>query len=146
MENDVRYTLYKEECASCHMAYPARFLPARSWQKMLTTLDQHFGDNATLEPATLQTIGQYLQDNSADAVSSHRGAKILRSIDSDSTPQRISELPYMQRKHRKIPDRLIRTNEKVKSLANCAACHQSADRGSFDDDHVRIPGYGRWHD
>ena len=143
---DVRYTLYKEECASCHMAYPAWLLPARSWQKIMANLDNHFGDNATLDTASLQTISQYLQDNSADTSSSRRARKILRSVSQDNVPLRISELPYIQRKHREIPNRFIARNPGVKSLSNCAACHQGAERGSFNEDNVRIPGYGRWDD
>lgn len=138
--------LYKEECASCHMAYPAMLLPTRSWQKIMSSLDNHFGDNASLDAATLQTLSQYLQDNSADVSNSHRARKILKSLPGDDAPIRISTLPYIQHKHDEIPDRHIRSNPEVKSLANCAACHTGAEQGSFDDDNVRIPGYGRWDD
>jgi mono/diheme cytochrome c family protein len=139
-------TLYKEECASCHMAYPAELLPARSWKKILNSLDKHFGDNATLDPATLQTLSQYLQDNSADASDSRRGRKILRTITGDSTPLRITETPYIRRKHHEIPARYITGNPQVKSLSNCVACHQGAERSSYNEHDVRIPGYGRWDD
>jgi mono/diheme cytochrome c family protein len=136
--------LYKEECASCHMAYPPQLLPVRSWKTILRSLEHHFGDNATLDPATLQTLSQYLQDHSADAAGTSR--KILRSLASDSTPLRISELPSIRRHHREIPARLITGNPQVKSQSNCIACHQGAEQGAFDEHQVRIPGYGRWDD
>lgn len=139
-------TLYKEECASCHMAYPAELLPARSWQKILRSLDKHFGDNASLDPTTLRTLSQYLQDHSAEASGSKRARKILRSVPADSTPLRISALPYIQRKHDEIPTRYIRANPQVKSLSNCVACHQGAEQASFNEHQVRIPGYGQWDD
>ena len=139
-------TLYKEECASCHMAYPAELLPARSWKKILNSLDKHFGDNATLDPATLHTLSQYLQDNSADGGDSRRGRKILRTITGDNTPLRITETPYIRGKHHEIPARYITGNPQVKSLSNCVACHQGAERSSFHEHDVRIPGYGRWDD
>ncbi|MEJ2141065.1 MAG: diheme cytochrome c [Gammaproteobacteria bacterium] len=144
--NDVKQSIYKEECASCHMAYPAWLLPGRSWQKIMMNLDNHFGDNASLDQATLKTLTDYLQNNSAENSHVRRAYKIRRSISRDTTPIRISELPYIRRKHDEIPNRYIKANPKVNSLANCAACHQGAEQGSFDDDNVRIPGYGRWDD
>lgn len=146
VNNDVKSSLYEEECASCHMAYPAWLLPARSWQKIMMTLDNHYGDNASLDPATLKTLTQYLQNNSADN-SRNRGAyKMLRSVPRDSTPMRISELPYIRHEHDEIPNRYITANPKVKSISNCVACHQGAEQGSFNEHQVRIPGYGRWDD
>jgi hypothetical protein len=144
--NQAASTLYKDECASCHMAYPAELLPARSWQKILSSLDKHFGDNASLDPATQHSLSQYLQDNSADASGSKRARKILRSVPADTTPLRISELPYIQHKHDEIPTRYISANPQVKSLSNCVACHQGAEQASFSEHQIRIPGYGRWDD
>jgi hypothetical protein len=144
--NQTASTLYKEECSSCHLAYPVQLLPARSWQKILSNLDRHFGENATLDPATLQTLQQYLQANSADASDSRRARKVLRSLPADETPLRISELPYIRRQHHEIPARYITANPQVKSLSNCAACHQGAEQGTFSEHDVRIPGYGQWDD
>lgn len=137
---------YKEECASCHMAYPAWLLPARSWQKIMTNLDNHFGDNASLDADTLKILTTYLQNNSAENSNVRRAGKVLRNTPQDSVPIRISELPYIQRKHDEIPGRYIVANPKVKSLSNCIACHRGAEQGSFNDDNVHIPGYGRWDD
>jgi len=138
--------LYQEECAACHMAYPPELLPAQSWQKILDTLDNHFGDNASLDPASRQTLSQYLQNHNAEAGANRRSRRILRSITTDSVPLRISELPYIRRQHHELPARLVTANPQVKSLSNCVACHQGAERGDFNDDTVRIPGYGRWED
>lgn len=146
MADDVSQSSYKEECASCHMAYPAWLLPTRSWQKIMMNLDNHFGDNASLDKDTLQTITTYLQNNSADNSPSRRARKILRSVSRNSTPIRISELPYIRHEHDEVPNRYIKANPKVKSLGNCAACHKGAEQGSFNEHQVRIPGYGRWDD
>jgi hypothetical protein len=138
--------LYQEECASCHMAYPPYLLPTRSWQKILGNLDSHFGDNASLDPVTRQVLSQYLQNHSADVVATRRSRRILRSIAADSVPLRISELPYIRHQHHELPPRYVKGNPQVKSLSNCVACHQGAERGVFNEDTVRIPGYGRWED
>lgn len=139
-------TLYKEECSSCHMAYPANLLPSRSWDKILNQLGQHFGEDASLDAATLRQLRRYLQDNSADAVNSHRSRRLLRSLPANRTPLRISELPYIRHKHDEIPARYISGNPQVKHLSNCNACHQGAGQGIFNEHQVRIPGYGQWDD
>lgn len=137
---------YQSECSSCHMAYPPGLLPARSWQKLMDTLPKHFGDDASVPAATRQALSAYLTQNAADSSGNRRSQKILRSLAADETPLRISETPYMQRKHREIPARYIKGNEQVRSLANCAACHRAAERGDFSERGVQIPGLGRWED
>jgi len=142
----VQNKTYVAECASCHMAYPPGLLPARSWQKLMGELSNHFGDNAELDPATTAELTRYLVDNSADTSNYRRSKKIMRSLDSNSTPLRITELPYIQHKHDEIPQRLIKANKQVGSLSNCIACHRGAEQGSFSERDIRIPGYGRWDD
>ncbi|MDX8383104.1 MAG: diacylglycerol kinase, partial [Ghiorsea sp.] len=62
------------------------------------------------------------------------------------TPLRITKVRYFVRKHHEVPDRMVTGNIKVKSWSNCAACHTSADSGSYDEDDVRIAGFGSWED
>lgn len=132
---------YRTECAACHMAYSPGLLPARSWEKMMAGLDNHFGDNAELDPETAAAIQKYLVENAADRVDYRRSAKINRSIGKNATPLRISETPYFTEKHDEIPARMVKDNPKVKSFANCAACHTEAEKGDFNEHHVRIPGF-----
>jgi mono/diheme cytochrome c family protein len=136
---------YRTECAACHMAYSPGLLPARSWEKMLGGLDDHFGDNAELDPETTAILRKYLVDNAADRVDYRRSAKINRSIGKNEVPLRISETPYFTAKHDEIPARMVKDNPKVKSFANCAACHTKAEQGDFNDHDVRIPGFERSH-
>ena len=137
-------TLYKTECASCHMAFQPGFLPARSWQKLMGGLADHFGDNAELGAAERQAIEAYLVANAADNAGGRRSQKFMRSI-GDTTPLRITEVSYFRSKHREVPARLIK-HEKVGSLSNCAACHTRADLGSYAEREINIPGVGRWED
>lgn len=138
--------LYKEECSSCHMAYPPGLLPARSWKKLMANLESHFGDNAELDTETFKTLSEFLLSNSADDSRYRRSRKIMRSLDANDTPIRISEIPYIKYKHDEIPPRLIERNKEVNSLGNCNACHQKAEQGLYSEHGVRIPGYGRWDD
>lgn len=133
--------VYVEECGSCHMSYPATLLPAKSWQKMMAGLDDHFGENAELDAPTRQLIEDYLLRESARV--SYR--KLFRNL-GDATPLRITELPYFVHEHDEIPARFVTGNDKVRSLSQCNACHREAERGRFDEDDVVIPGFGRWDD
>jgi len=138
---------YIEECSACHMAYPAGFLPERSWNRLLSNLGDHFGENAEVEPDTLAQIKGYLSANAGEYTSNRRAQKFLRSIAAADAPLRITELKYFKRKHHEIPDRLVSGNPEVGSFSQCDVCHgEGAQQGYFDDDRVNIPGYGRWDD
>jgi len=132
---------YQNECGTCHMAYPPGLLPARSWERIMGGLEDHFGDNAQLDPVTHEAITRYLVGHAAEHDGSRRAAKFLRSIPATGTPLRVTETRYFVKKHDEIPEHMVAGNPEVKSFANCAACHRSAERGIFDDDDVRIPGF-----
>lgn len=138
--------VYKEECSSCHMAYPPGLLPARSWNKIMATLDSHFGDNAELAPESFKQVSEFLLANSADNSDYRRSRKIMNSLSENDVPLRISKTPYIVNKHDELPDKLVKFNDKVKSLSNCNACHGKAEQGLFDEQGVNIPGFGRWDD
>ena len=124
----------KKECGACHMLYPPGLLPARSWTKMMSGLSVHFGENAELDDTMHKTITDYLVANAADA--GGRQNKMLRNVRGDTTPERITELPYWKRKHERkgriAPESLKRRG--AKSSADCKACHTRAEAGDFDDD------------
>lgn len=130
-------TKFKTECTSCHMAYPPGLLPARSWTKMMGTLDNHFGEDATLDEATKKEVLDYLVRYSSDHTYSRRGTKILATIGS-TTPLRVTETNYFIRKHDEIADNVFK-RKAIGSKANCLACHSGAEAGNYDDDGVRIP-------
>ena len=138
--------VYKEECGSCHMSYPAGLLPKRSWTAMMSGLEDHFGDNAELDAETALTIKQFLMKNSADGSDYRNARKFNQSIKQGSTPLRISEVPYFKHEHDEIPQRMVVGNAKVKSFSQCSACHTKAEQGQFNEHDVNIPGYGRWDD
>lgn len=135
---EIKNAQYKAECGSCHTLYHPGLLPERSWRKMMKTLDQHFGDNAELEPKVNAEITDFLVKNAADRDASRRSSKVNRAIPADSTPLRFTETYYFKRKHHELSDRIYK-REKIKSPANCAACHPGAEKGDFEEDRVRIP-------
>jgi hypothetical protein len=128
----VKDPVVAKECGACHMVYPAGLLPARSWSAMTAKLADHFGDNAELDAVTAKRITDYLTANAAE--NADRG--VLRGLDPNAVPARITELPTWKRKHEKrdrvAPAALARAGAKFKG--DCKACHKEAERGIFEDD------------
>lgn len=133
--------LYAEECGACHYAYPPGLLPRRSWEKVMQpeALEDHFGDDASLDEETRARLAAYLDRNAADDSWYKRSIKIRRSIPKDEAPLRITEVAYIKRRHADIPESDIQGNNRVRSLSQCDACHRKAEKGTFDDDTVQIP-------
>jgi mono/diheme cytochrome c family protein len=129
---------YKAECGSCHMLYPSGLLPARSWTVMMGELKNHFGENASLDPATNQKLTAFLTANAADRVEQRRSQKIARSIPAQESPQRFTETHYFKRQHDEV-SAAIWKRKSIGSPANCVACHGRAEAGIFSDDEIRIP-------
>lgn len=128
----VRDDVVLKECTECHMAFPPSMLPARSWRAVMAGLDNHFGENASLDAASVQHITDYLVTNAADTGGKRRG--ILRGLATEDVPLRISETPWWVRQHRGEVRPGAFEDPKVGSKANCAACHRGAERGIFEDD------------
>ena len=119
---------YRQECSACHVAYPPGLLPAPSWQRLLAHLPQHFGSDASLDPATVKQLSDWLTANAAPA---GRGA--------EAPPQdRITRSTWFVREHREVPAQAWQRTS-IRSAANCAACHTQANEGVFDEHDVRIP-------
>lgn len=142
----VKNHLYEQECSSCHFAYPPGLLPEQSWRKIMSNLDNHFGENAELNNADRLAIQQYLVGNSADHSGFRRSKKIMRSLSSSAAPLRITQLAYFKYEHDEIPIGLVKDNPDVGSFSQCDSCHQNANNGFFTENDINIPGYGRWDD
>ena len=142
----VNNSFYAEECGACHFAYQPGLMPARSWQKLMANLEDHFGENAELEAEEQKALTDYLVNNAAEFSKHKRSVKIIRSLPKDKTPLRITEIPYMVRKHDELSSQMVAGNPGVKSLSYCEKCHTRADTGSYSEDDINIPGYGSWED
>jgi len=128
---------YIGNCGACHFAYQPELLPSESWNQILAGLDDHFGETVDLDKDSEKTIAEYLKANSAEHSRNERSVKIMRSL-GDNIPMRITEIPYIQAKHRKINQDVFQ-RESIGSLSNCSACHVTADKGIYEDGSVKIP-------
>ena len=122
---------YQQECSACHLAYPPGMLPAPSWQRLMSTLPQHFGTDASLDAASVKQIGDWLQAHAA------RSSRAPR--DGAAPPEdRITRSTWFLREHREV-GAATWARASVKSPSNCAACHTRADQGEFSEHNIRIP-------
>ena len=123
----------------------AMHVAGASWQRILSGLEVHFGDNAELEPAVQRKLTAYLVAHSAERSHLRRARAVARST-GDSTPLRITETRWFRHEHDEISARWVKGNDEVRRFSQCDACHRDAARGLFDEDNVTIPGHGRWDD
>lgn len=129
-------TAYASECGDCHHAYHPSLLPAASWQKMMATLSDHFGEDASLDKQTTGSLTNYLQTYASEAWDSE-AANNLRRV-STSDPLRITSSPYWKRRHKDISSTVFK-QKNVASKGNCIACHADASTGRFNDQNIKIP-------
>ena len=119
---------YQQECAACHIAYPAGMLPRASWTHMMGSLDKHFGTDASLDEVSIREIGGWLNAN----------AGTYKRVAEAPPQDRITQSAWFIRKHREL-DAPVWRLASVKSAANCAACHTQADQGNFNDSSLKFP-------
>lgn len=116
---------WKAECGSCHVAYPPQLLPAASWSALFAGLNDHFGSDATLDPAVAAQLLDYAKTNAARAAG-------------PNPPLRVTETRWFQHEHDEV-GAATWSRPAIGSAANCAACHRGAEQGNFDEDQIRIP-------
>jgi hypothetical protein len=119
---------FKAECASCHLPYPPALLAANDWRRIMAGLDRHFGSDATVDPQKRQEITAFLERHAGDP----------GRLGNAGNPPRITQTQRFVRKHHEIPARFWR-DPRVKSAANCEACHRGAANGNFGEHDIAIP-------
>jgi cytochrome b len=127
---------YARECGACHSAYHPSLLPAASWQAVMRTLDNHFGEDASLPAPVLAEIAGFLATHAAEAWDTEIGIRYRAVTASES--RRITTGPAWLRKHARLPDALF-ARKTVGNKSNCAACHRDAASGRFDDQKISVP-------
>lgn len=130
--------VFRNECGACHMAYQAELLPGRSWEALLAGLEDHFGEDASLEPADVAPIRAHLLRYSAENSNSRMARRALRRT-GDQVYLRISDLPSIRNEHAEHLSPRVLQRDSIRSIANCAACHTTAAQGEYDEDYIRIP-------
>ena len=118
---------YQAECGSCHMAYQPALLSANDWRRTMAGLKEHFGTDATVDGLAGQEIANFLERNAGNA----------GKLGSAGEPPRISQTARFVRKHRDIPEKYWK-DPRIKSAANCEACHRGAAEGNYSEHDILI--------
>lgn len=124
--------LYTKECGSCHIAYAPYTLPRASWEKMMSELDNHFGDDASLAEEDRVEIEKFLVANSTQEMQTFLSSRILKE-----NMLVFSQSELFKRIHRNVSQKTF-TSANVKSKANCQNCHQNAPDGYFQKSGLKI--------
>jgi len=117
----VQNQLYKDECGSCHWAFLPQLLPSGSWNTLMNGLDDHFGEDVTLDPDDKKAIRNYLAKTSPAHLRGGQDSII-----------RITEMPMIQESHYGMK-RWIEKRPEIKLFSNCTICHKGADYGFIGD-------------
>jgi hypothetical protein len=130
---------FQTECASCHLAFPPQLMVAEDWQRVMATLDKHYGDNASLDEKTRSTLESFLVRNAGSTGKVGAGGTATNA----GEPPRMTATAWFKRKHHEV-SRTDWTHAKVKSPANCIACHTRAAEGSYREREITMPNGRRW--
>lgn len=84
-----------QECGECHIVFPSRMLPSRSWTAILSKMDDHFGEDADIPKKELDEIRAFLTSHSADSPNATpRERHFMSELLPNSTPLRITATPW----------------------------------------------------
>jgi cytochrome c553 len=119
---------YRAECASCHLPFAPMLLSSPDWKNVMGNLERHYGDNASLDAKTRGEIEVYLTRRAGS------GSRVSGAGD----PPRITATDWFRREHREVSAALWR-DPRVKSAANCTACHSRAEHESFRAREIKLP-------
>ncbi len=127
--------VFVNECGSCHTLYPPTLLPKESWTKLMGDLSNHFGDDASLDPADQQSILAYLLAHSAETSDQEMSVKMLKTFQKRDMIA-ITRTPFWKKRHKDISEEIF-TSDHVKSRANCKACHSDVEQGTIEDSAIK---------
>ncbi|MCC2112595.1 MAG: cytochrome b/b6 domain-containing protein [Hyphomicrobiales bacterium] len=127
---------YKTECGDCHIAFHPSLLPAASWRAVMASLDDHFGEDASLSPEQTAAIAAYLTAHAAENYDT-KAANRFRKTNPEAATQ-ITATRFWKRKHRDIPEDVFHSPA-VGAQSACGACHRDAETGLFADAAIAPP-------
>lgn len=136
MDYAKEHSAYYKECISCHTLFPPFLLPQQSWITMMDTLDSHFGDDASLDEKTTESIKAFLIKNSANTSTKKSSVGILASLEKDKTYLAITETPFWKNRHKKI-DKSVYAYVEIGKPSNCKACHANIENGLLNNRDIK---------
>ena len=131
--HDALASAYAKQCGDCHIPFHPSLRGRAAWSEIMTSLDDHFGEDASLPDAEVQQLSDYLAQNAAERWDT-RAANVFRGPE----PLRITDTNFWKRRHADIDAAVFQT-KKVGTKSNCEACHGDARAGLFNAQAINIP-------
>ena len=128
--------LYADECSACHIAYHPSLLPPESWGRLMATLDDHFGEDASLDAASTRAIAEWLTAAAARPADTKPAREFARV--NPAAPFTITKTPFWQETHAAISEATF-SRKPIYGKFNCGACHRDAESGWFYPGNIDIP-------
>ena len=123
----VKFQPYTENCGSCHFPYQPGLLPTTSWEKVMSNIDNHFGETLNLSSAESRAMTQYLLNNSAGHFNDDISINTLLSLKYDPIVMRVTQTPYFIKTHSQLGEA-----DKMKDIGQCNSCHKQAAQGLYN--------------
>jgi cytochrome b len=126
---------WRDECSSCHLAYPPCLLPERSWNALLAPGADHFGEDLALAEAArgkLQRIAA-----TPEGAATWACWKISASVPANATPLRITATPGWREVHAALAPQSFTAPDSA-GRHDCAACHEDAPSSTFDPRRIHL--------
>ncbi|MBK9083613.1 MAG: cytochrome b/b6 domain-containing protein [Rhizobiales bacterium] len=127
---------YARECGACHAAPSPAIASSKTWRRVMAGLDDHYGDNASLDADTARALSQYLDANAAE----RWDTQVSRRVGAASVGEdlRVTRTRAWTRLHEDIAPATFAAKP-VGGAINCAACHRDAATGRFSVFAIDIP-------
>ena len=101
----------------------------------MNDLENHFGDDASIDEESNKNILAFLLKNSAETSTMEASWNFLNSI-KDKDIISLSETTFWKKTHEDIPKEIF-NNKKIRSKANCKACHSDIEKGLIEDENIK---------
>jgi len=125
----------KEECGACHMVFPPNRLTVGGWKKIMATLSDHFGEDASLNEKTVRHIEAYMTSKAFDAKDTVPSKMVLKQWAKRGLvdPIRITETPNWARHHGTQKYKRMSKAIGYARGSNCIVCHKNAEKGMYEE-------------
>ncbi len=127
---------YASECGDCHVPYNPSLMSSDRWRLLMNSLENHFGEDASLDDATRRQLTEWITAHAAETVDT-KPAHVLAQAD-PANPISLTATPFWKKTHAAIPDTVF-ARKPIFARSNCTACHSDAETGMFYPANIKIP-------
>ncbi len=132
------HPLVADECSACHMVYHPSLLPAKNWDRIVSTLEEHYGEDASLDEDSTSEIREWMMAHAAETADTRASYAFAAAQGDGGDPLSITQTEFWKARHAKFGDAVF-SRKGIYSRANCVACHKDAETGLFSPFNIYIP-------